>query len=54
MKSYQTLSSQKIKNLLLIGAGLIGGSLTLALKQAHVARHIIGVGHIKQGQRDHQ
>ncbi|GHA73262.1 hypothetical protein GCM10009007_12710 [Formosimonas limnophila] len=44
MKIFQTHDKIKINNLLLIGAGLIGGSLTLALKQAHVSRHIIGVG----------
>lgn len=44
MKIFQTHDKIKINNLLLIGAGLIGGSLTLALKHAHVVRHIIGVG----------
>jgi prephenate dehydrogenase len=44
MKPYAQLPTPKINNLLLIGAGLIGGSLTLALKKAHVARHITGVG----------
>jgi prephenate dehydrogenase len=44
MKPYAQLPTPKINNLLLIGAGLIGGSLTLALKKANVARHIIGVG----------
>ena len=44
MKPYSALPPPKINNLLLIGAGLIGGSLTLALKQAGVVRHIIGMG----------
>lgn len=38
------LPAPKINNLLLIGAGLIGGSFALALKQAGVVRHITGVG----------
>ena len=44
MKLYSTLPPPQIKNLLLIGAGLIGGSLTLALKNAGVAQNVIGVG----------
>ncbi len=44
MKLYTTLPPPQIKNLLLIGAGLIGGSLTLALKNAGVAQNVIGVG----------
>ena len=44
MNPYPKLAPPKINRLLLIGAGLIGGSLTLALKQAGVVRHVIGVG----------
>ena len=33
-----------IKNLCVIGTGLIGGSFCLALKQAGVCEHIIGAG----------
>ena len=44
MKPYAALTEPKINNLLLIGAGLIGGSLTLALKKSGVVRHIVGVG----------
>ena len=44
MKPYTTLPDPKINNLLLIGAGLIGGSLTLALKKSGVVRHVIGSG----------
>ncbi len=44
MKLYPTLPTQPIQNLLLIGAGLIGGSLTLALKQANAVQHVTGVG----------
>ena len=44
MKNFHALPAPKINNLLLIGAGLIGGSLTLALKQAGVVRHVIGSG----------
>lgn len=44
MKPFTPLAAPKINNLLLIGAGLIGGSLTLALKRAGVVRHVVGVG----------
>ena len=44
MKLYPTLPTQPIQNLLLIGAGLIGGSLTLALKNANAVTHITGIG----------
>ena len=44
MKLYPTLPTQPIQNLLLIGAGLIGGSLTLALKQANAVQRVTGVG----------
>ncbi|TDR32570.1 prephenate dehydrogenase [Hydromonas duriensis] len=44
MKIFPPQSVPKINNLLLIGAGLIGGSLTLALKQAGAVRHVIGSG----------
>ncbi|MBS1173918.1 MAG: tyrA [Burkholderiaceae bacterium] len=44
MKIYPQLPSQPIDNLLLIGAGLIGGSLTLALKKANAVQHVTGVG----------
>ena len=44
MKPFAKLAEPKINNLLLIGAGLIGGSLTLALKQAGVMRHVVAVG----------
>ncbi|AXF84620.1 Prephenate dehydrogenase [Ephemeroptericola cinctiostellae] len=44
MKTYITQPTPKINSLLLIGAGLIGGSLTLALKHAGVVRHVIGSG----------
>ena len=44
MKTYPQLPSQPIGKLLLIGAGLIGGSLTLALKKAHAVQHVTGVG----------
>ena len=44
MKTYPQLPSQPIGKLLLIGAGLIGGSLTLALKKANAVKHITGVG----------
>ena len=44
MKPFAKLAEPKINNLLLIGAGLIGGSLTLALKKAGVVRHVVAVG----------
>ena len=44
MKTYPQLPSQPIGKLLLIVAGLIGGSLTLALKKARVVQHVTGVG----------
>lgn len=44
MKLYATLPTPQIKNLLLVGAGLIGGSLTLALKNAGVVHNVIGIG----------
>ncbi|MGL4766819.1 MAG: prephenate dehydrogenase [Formosimonas sp.] len=44
MHKLPTLPTQPIPNLLLIGAGLIGGSLTLALKHAGVVAHVTGVG----------
>ena len=44
MKLYATLPTPQIKNLLLVGAGLIGGSLTLALKNAGVVQNVIGIG----------
>ena len=44
MKLYATLPPPQIKNLLLVGAGLIGGSLTLALKNAGVVQNVIGIG----------
>ena len=44
MRVFPALPAPKINNLLLIGAGLIGGSLTLALKQAGVVRHVVGSG----------
>ena len=44
MKLYATLPSPQIKNLLLVGAGLIGGSLTLALKNAGVVQNVVGIG----------
>ena len=44
MKLYATLPPPQIKNLLLVGAGLIGGSLTLALKNAGVVHNVVGIG----------
>lgn len=44
MKNFSQLSIITPKNLLLIGAGLIGGSLTLALKHAQAVAHVTGVG----------
>ena len=44
MKLYATLPPPQIKNLLLVGAGLIGGSLTLALKNAGVVQNVTGIG----------
>jgi prephenate dehydrogenase len=44
MKQFSTKTSPKPQNLLLIGAGLIGGSLTLALKHAQAVAHVTGVG----------
>ena len=44
MKLYATLPPPQIKNLLLVGAGLIGGSLTLALKNAGAVQNVIGIG----------
>lgn len=44
MTLFPSLEQPKINNLLLIGAGLIGGSLTLALKQAGAVRHVVGSG----------
>ena len=44
MKLYATLPPPQIKNLLLVGAGLIGGSLTLALKYAGVVQNVTGIG----------
>jgi prephenate dehydrogenase len=34
----------KIRKLVVIGVGLIGGSFALALKKARVVRHVVGVG----------
>ena len=44
MKHYSKLENPSTQNLLLIGAGLIGGSLTLALKHAQAVGHVTGVG----------
>ena len=44
MKLFTTSAVSIFNNLLLIGAGLIGGSLTLALKKANTVQHITGVG----------
>ena len=44
MKLYATLPPPQIQNLLLVGAGLIGGSLTLALKNAGVVQNVTGIG----------
>ena len=44
MKLYATLPPPQIQNLLLVGAGLIGGSLTLALKNAGVVQSVTGIG----------
>ena len=44
MRPYKNKALSKPQNLLLIGAGLIGGSLTLALKHAQAVAHVTGVG----------
>jgi prephenate dehydrogenase len=44
MKLYPKQSVTISQNFLLIGAGLIGGSLTLALKHAQAVAHVTGVG----------
>ena len=44
MNLYATLPPPQIKNLLPVGAGLIGGSLTLALKNAGVVQNVTGIG----------
>ena len=44
MKHFPAYSTTQPQNLLLIGAGLIGGSLTLALKHAQAVAHVTGVG----------
>lgn len=41
-------SNLKIGKLVVIGVGLIGGSLSLALKQAKVVRRVVGVGRTKK------
>lgn len=44
MKLFPTQPPQTTPHLLLVGAGLIGGSLTLALKKAQAVAHVTGVG----------
>ena len=44
MKLFTTSAVSRFNNLLLIGAGLIGGSLTLALRKTHAVQHVTGVG----------
>jgi prephenate dehydrogenase len=38
----------KIRKLVVIGVGLIGGSFSLALKKARAVRHVIGVGRTRK------
>jgi prephenate dehydrogenase len=38
----------KIRKLVVIGVGLIGGSFSLALKKARVVRHVVGVGRTRK------
>lgn len=38
----------KIRKLVVIGVGLIGGSLALALKRARAVKHVVGVGRTKR------
>lgn len=38
----------KIKKLVVIGVGLIGGSFALALKKARVVKHVVGVGRTRK------
>jgi prephenate dehydrogenase len=44
MRPYKNKALSKPQNLVLIGAGLIGGSLTLALKHAQAVARVTGVG----------
>lgn len=54
MKLYPPNPTCTIQNLVLIGAGLIGGSLTLALKQAHAVTQVTGVGRRESVMREAQ
>jgi prephenate dehydrogenase len=38
----------KIRKLVVIGVGLIGGSFSLALKKARLVRHVVGVGRTRK------
>jgi len=43
MENPETLARPLFKKIVLIGVGLIGGSFALALKQAKVVTHVVGV-----------
>ena len=42
-------AKHKIKKLVVIGVGLIGGSFALALKKARVVKRVVGVGRTRLG-----
>jgi prephenate dehydrogenase len=41
-------AKRKIKKLVIIGVGLIGGSFALALKKARMVKHVVGVGRTRK------
>lgn len=43
-----TAPALEIRKLVVIGVGLIGGSFALALKQARIAHHVVGVGRTRK------
>ncbi len=43
-----TAPALEIRKLVVIGVGLIGGSFALALRQAGIARHVVGVGRTRK------
>lgn len=45
------MSQYLFKNIAIVGVGLIGGSLGLAIKKKKIAKKVIGIGHRKQSIR---
>ena len=48
MSSARTRKKPRIRKLVVIGVGLIGGSFALALKKARLVEHVVGVGRTRK------